>query len=46
MSKSTTIRTGTAAPILVGALGFGPGLAASDARHPAARLAILDGLGA
>ena len=31
MSKSTTIRTGTAALILVGALGFGPGLAASNA---------------
>lgn len=31
MSKSTTIRTGTAALILVGALGFGPGLAAGNA---------------
>ena len=29
--ESTTIRTGTAALILVGALGFGPGLAASNA---------------
>jgi hypothetical protein len=31
MSKSTTIRTGAAALILVGALGFGPGLAAGNA---------------
>ena len=31
MSKSTTVRTGTAALILVGALGLGPGLAAGNA---------------
>ena len=31
MSTSTTIRTGAAALILVGAIGFGPGLAASNA---------------
>jgi hypothetical protein len=31
MSKSTTIRTGAAALILVGAMGFGPGLAAGNA---------------
>ena len=31
MSKSTTVRTGTAALVLVGAIGFGPGLAASNA---------------
>jgi hypothetical protein len=31
MSTSTTIRNGAAALILVGALGFGPGLAASNA---------------
>ena len=31
MSKSTTIRTGAAALILVGAMGVGPGLAASNA---------------
>jgi hypothetical protein len=31
MLTSTTARTGTAALILVGALGFGPGLAAVNA---------------
>jgi len=37
MSKSTTVRTGTAALILVGALSFGPGLAANAATtHKAA----------
>lgn len=38
MSKSTTIRTGAAALVLAGALGFGPGLAAGNAA-PAHRTA-------
>lgn len=33
---NTTLRTGTAALVLVGALGFGPGLAAANAATPTA----------
>ena len=41
MSKSKTARTGTAALILVGALGFGPGLIAGAAAAPEHRSAAV-----